>query len=219
MKRLWIALNLLILYPSLWLSRAHVVRSDVALKLDLVWVWSSAFLRMMKLKPLLENQNYIPLEDGYVFILDHKSAFDALALAQVLPLDFTFVLDVRDPIFLIRPILSSLKPLNVDTHVVDFTHLSDVLETQLKHHKNLVIFNAKLTQQKLNSSFFTWIKTQGLTLIPISNTSPPNLYAWRTQNWRLQVQLPIPKDEYEGLSDDALQDLVQHALVSSATGG
>lgn len=216
MKRLWVFLNLIILYPSLWLSRLHLLRSDEALKLDLLRVWSGTFLRMMRLKPSLYNQNHIPLEDGYVFIVEHKSSLDLLALAQVLPLDFALIQDARDPIFLIKPILATLKPLRVDTHTVDFTSNDDTLNTQLRAHKNLLLFSTTLSQKELNPSFFSWIKAQGLTLIPISNDLKRDVYQWRLQDWGFHVGLPIHQEEHESLSSEALQRQVHDAFKSSA---
>lgn len=219
MKRLWIALNMVILYPSLWLSRLHLMRADVGLKLDLVRVWSSTFLRMMKLKPVLENQNHIPLEDGYVFLVEHKSNLDLLAIAQVLPVDFTLVMDANDSIFLIKPVLASLKPLTIDTITSDFTQLNEVLMMQLSVSKNLILFNSNLARRPLSPSFFNWIKNQGLTLIPISNDCPHKVYQWRPQHWSMTVHLPVPKEEYESLTLEAFQNLIQQAFDASTPPG
>ena len=212
MKRIRVFLQMIIYYPSLWLSKLHTLSGDAALRLDLLRVWSATLLKMMKIEPRLIHPNHIPLEDGYVFLVQHQHALDLLALAQILPIDFGLILDSKDPIRWVASLVADTKPLKLALDKVDFLNLGEELNQSLIDQKNLIVFHQNLKGKNLHESFFTWLKSTKRTVIPITQDPIQKIWINRKQTWNFAVQLPMYDEEYADLSVEEFIALCMNAL-------
>ncbi len=212
MNILLIPLKLLIYIPSLWLSRLHILKADFEMRLDLLRVWSSTLLKMTKTNVKLIHKNHIPLENGYVFLVNHTSAYDVMVLAEVFPVNFGLILDKKDTIRWIRPLINALKPLKVNYDSYAFVEETTTLTTYLKDRQNLLVFNQTLSHKPLHTSFYAWLKQQKLTVIPVRITNSDRIIKSSPATVNVEIALPLYYDEYQTMSDEQFKDELNTSL-------
>jgi len=215
MRYIVITLKLLIYIPSLWLSRLHILKADFEMRLDLVRVWSSTLLKMIKTKVQLIHKNHIPLEDGYVFLVNHTSAYDVMMLTDVFPVNFGLILDKNDSIRWINPLISALKPMKIDYESFAFDDADELCLAYLKAHQNIILFNQSLSGKTLNLSFYTWLKAHRLTVIPVRVHGAERILKSKQSVVRIDIALPLYFDEYQMMSPEQFKAELSSTLQAT----
>ena len=108
-------------YPVIFFTSLHVIRSSYGLKYALFQIWSRWLLKSSKSKVNMINPELIPLENDYVFVSSHGSNFDPLILASVLPVETHFILKDKERLPFVNVYSKRLKIQRIfpDRHDLD----------------------------------------------------------------------------------------------------
>lgn len=197
-------------YPVIFFTSLHVIRSSYGLKYALFQIWSRWLLKRSKSKVNIIHPELIPLENDYVFVSSHGSNFDPLILASVLPVETHFILNDKERLPFINVYSKRMKiqRIYLDRHDLD----TKTIEQNLSQ-SSVCIFLDKFDENLGLQAFFQAAIEKHWTLIPVSIKNNENiLRRGAFHSAVVEIKTPVYFEEYQGKSKSELASLINDRI-------
>jgi hypothetical protein len=197
-------------YPVIFFTSLHVIRSNYGLKYALFQIWSRWLLKRSKSKVNIIHPELIPLENDYVFVSTHDSNFDPLILATVLPVETHFILNDKEKLPFINVYSKRMKIQRIypDRHDLDI----EVIEQNLSQ-SSVCVFLEKFDANLGLQAFFQAAIEKHWTLIPVSIKNNEGILKNKGYHSAVvEIKTPVYFEEYKGNSGAELASLINDRI-------
>lgn len=197
-------------YPVIFFTSLHVIRSSYGLKYALFQIWSRWLLKRSKSKVNIINPELIPLENDYVFVSSHGSNFDPLILASVLPVETHFILKDKERLPFVNVYSKRLKIQKIfpDRHDLDI----EVIEQNLSQ-SSVCVFLDNFDDHLGLQTFFKAATEKHWTLIPVLIKNNEGILKNKGYHSAVvEIKTPVYFEEYEGKSSAELASLINDRI-------
>lgn len=211
LSKLKIILIMPFVYPVIFFSSLHVLKSNYGLKYALFQIWSRWLLKRAKTRVEIQHAELIPLENDYVFVSSHPSAFDPLILAAVLPVDTHFVLHQKDKFPFIHVYAKRLNIMRMS----QLNTASNLLKIEkYLSESSVCIFQENQGKTDGLEAFYAAAIDKHWTLIPIDIKNSQGILKIQTYHKVLvEVKTPLYYEEYQGKNADELASLLNERIL------
>lgn len=197
-------------YPVIFFTSLHVIRSSYGLKYALFQIWSRWLLKRSKSKVNIIHPELIPLENDYIFVSSHGSNFDPLILASVLPVETHFILNEKERLPFINVYSKRMKIQRIypDRHDLDI----EAIEKNLSQ-SSVCVFLEKFDENIGLQAFFQAAIEERWTLIPVSIKNNEGIL--RNSGYHsvvVEIKTPVYFEEYQGKSSTMLASLINDRI-------
>jgi len=193
-------------YPVIFFTYLHSIRASYIEQQNMLKVWSVILLKMTKTKVEVINSNLIPLEDGYLFISNHRSTYDGLVLINGIPINVGFYLhnSERTPYLkLFIKLIGSVKYTNETLY-----ETNDLIKQKLSQKLNIATFINTLDQKRVDSQILASCYQNQNAIIPIVIRNSRNMVKKAYTKVELVFCTPLHYEEYGALSyNDCLVEI------------
>lgn len=212
MQSLFLFIIMIFVYPVILFTSLHVIKGTYELKYTLFQIWSNFMLKRASSKVECKNSDLIPLENDYVFVVNHENKLDICLLTSALPVRTHFICDKTEKVPYLNVYLKRLKSIFVSYKNVDFSAYLSQFEDGL-NESSLTIFLNTLSNEPLPSNFYTLAKQQKWTLIPVSIKNSANLLKkGKYHKVEVEIKVPLYFEEYGNNDIEVIQKLINERL-------
>ncbi len=212
MRALILFLMMLFVYPVVFFSSLHLIKSTYDLKYTLFQIWSRWFIKRASAKVDCKRCDLIPLENDYIFVVHHENKLDALVLAEALPVRTHFILDHSEKIPYMNVYLKRLNSDRLSYINDDFSKLTEKMENDL-NESSITVFQNTLYGEKIPLNFYDLAKSQKWTLIPVMISNSKNLMKkGKHHHVEVEIKVPLYFEEYGKRSTEDIQKLILERL-------
>lgn len=204
MKRFFIFIKMIFVYPTMFFSRLHSRHLDLADKHQISKIWANFIIRNAAVHLEVKNTNLIPLEDGYTFISKHGDKYDGLVILASQPLIFSFFIDLKERLPYMTAFLDLLESIrfNLETKEDDLILMSQGLIKKRNYHV-FIHEDDQTDVSLLNAAYLS--KT---AIIPVAIKNVSALMKFGYQKITVAYCTPLHFEEY-GLysAEDTLKEI------------
>ncbi len=215
MKHIVLFIKMLIYYPSIRLSALHINKNDFDLNQVSAKMWSSILLKLVKVKTEIKHINHIPLEDGFIFLVNQKNPYDSLILLSVFPINISFILNDKMRIPFLKNWFKRIFTLFIKPNYDFVEHVDDVENLMIKSG-NLIVYLNQLEKDLSLASFIDYAYHTKKTLIPVNITGSNNIMVkGKYHKVLVDIYLPIHYEEYQSLAKEDCLNEIKYRLNQS----
>lgn len=208
MQKIILFIMMIFAYPVIFFSSLHLIKSNYELKYTLFRIWSRFFLKRASAKVVCEHSELIPLENDYVFLVNHESKLDCCILAEALPVQTHFILDKSERVPYLNTYLKRLNAIFVSYENCTLDQHINTLEDYL-NESSITLFMNTLNNEACPECFLEIAKTEKWTLIPISISGSKKLMKkGRHHHVKVDIKVPLYFEEYGKFELNEIQNQI-----------
>lgn len=212
MQKLVLFLKMIFVYPVVFFTSLHAIKSDYSLKFMLFKLWSKFLVKQASAKVTLKHSDLIPLETGYVFVVNHANPLDPCILIEHLPVESHFVFDVTERVPYLNRWLKRLNTLRIDYSQSNFKSIKQEFLSQMDQSSIILFFNT-LKGIELGELFYQFAKDEHLTLIPVRLENTQYLFKkGHHHHVTVDIQIPLYFEEYAEMTHDSIHRELKQRL-------
>lgn len=202
MKHILLFIKMIIYYPSIKLSALHINKDDFDLNQISSKMWATIILKLVKIRSEIRHVNHIPLEDGFIFLVEEKNPYDSIILLSLFPINISFILDDQTRIPFLKNWFKRIQTLYIRPNY-DFVDHVDDIENLMINTGNLIVYTNHLEKLNCLNSFIDYAYHTKKTLIPMTLSGTENIM--RKGNYYktvVDIGLPLHFEEYQSFSKE-----------------
>ncbi len=215
MKRFFIFIKMIFVYPTMFFSRLHSRGLDLSDKHQISKIWANFIIRNAAVHLEVKNTHLIPLEDGYTFISKHNDKYDGLIILAAQPLVFSFFIDQKERLPYMTAFLECIESIrfSIKPQEDDLILMSQGLIKKRNYH---VFINE---DEQSNASILNAAYLSKTAIIPVAIKNAKSLMKFGYQRITVAYCTPLHFEEYGAWSaEDTLKE-IKFRLNSELTQG
>lgn len=205
MKRFFVLIKMIFVFPTMFFSRLHSRNLQLADKHQISKIWANFVIRNTAVSLDVKNINLIPLEDGYTFVSLHTNKYDGLVILAAQPLIFSFFIDRKERIPYMTAFLDLIESIrfNSNSKEDDLILMSQGLIKKRNYH--VFIHDDQTESDLLNAAYLS--KT---AIIPVAIKNVKSLMRFGYQKITVSFCTPLHFEEYGSYRcDETLKEIVK----------
>lgn len=205
MKRFFVFIKMIFVYPTMFFSRLHSRNLEIADKHQISKIWANFIIRNTAVHLDVKNIHLIPLEDGYTFVSKHNNKYDGLVVLAAQPLVFSFFIDSEERIPYMTAFLDLIESIRVklNTKEDDLIKMSQGLLKNRNYHV-FIRDGEQADSSLLNAAYLS--KT---AIVPVALKNVNLLMKFGYQKITVAFCTPLHFEEYGSYgSDETLKEIM-----------
>lgn len=210
MQNVRLFLMMIFVYPVIFFTSLHVISANYELKYTLFQIWARFFMKRASAKVECLRADLIPLENDYIFVVNHNNALDALILCAALPVRTHFILEKNEKIPYLNNYLKRLKTIRFENSLDE--SIIETVENDL-NESSITVFTQSIASKPLPISFYELALKQKWTLIPVTIVGSQNVMKkGKFHNVKVVIKDPLYYEEYEKMNSNEIEESILHRI-------